>query len=165
MQDSTQMELLSVDSPVKMSAWLENALDYLTPSETQPEVVYSGKLSDFSKKQKRSTSSSKMSLDYFQATKDEISQLSSMRWSNSGMAYRGEYLMLNTSESPNAVVESSLSDVLETTGEHLRKYSLSPKAAEGILRRASKRGKQLPIQLENALKSLASQDSQNTPKE
>ena len=154
MPDSTRMELLSVDSPVKMSAWLESVLDYLTPTGTQPEAVYFGKLSDFSKKQKRSTSSSKMSLDYFQATKDEISELSSMRWSNSGMAFRGEYLMLNTLESPNAAVESSLSDILETTGEHLRKYSLSPKAAEGILRRASRRGKKLPEQLQKALEAI-----------
>ena len=80
MPDLTQMELLSVDSPVKMSAWLESALDYLTPTGKQPEAVYFGKLSDFSKKQKRSTSSLKMSLDYFQATRDEILELSSMRW-------------------------------------------------------------------------------------
>jgi hypothetical protein len=83
-----------------------------------------------------------------------------MRWSNSGMAFRGEYLMLNTLEYPNAVVESSLSDILETTGEHLRKYSLSPKAAEGILRRASRRGKQLPERLEQALRSLINRDTE-----
>jgi hypothetical protein len=161
MPDLTQMELLSVDSPAKMSAWLENALDYLTPTGTQPEAVYFGKLSDFSKKQKRSTSSSKMSLDYFQATKEEISELSSMRWSNSGMAFRGEYLMLNTLESPNAAVESSLSEVLETQGEHLHKYSISPKAAAGILRRASKRGKFLPEQLQKSLENVVYQSSES----
>ena len=52
-------------------------------------------------------------------------------------------------------IPSSLSDILETTGEHLRKYSLSPKAAEGILRRASRRGKQLPERLEQALRALS----------
>ncbi len=36
--------------------------------------------------------------------------------------------MLNTSEFPNDAVESSLSDVLETQGDHLKKYSLSQKA-------------------------------------
>ena len=52
-------------------------------------------------------------------------------------------------------IPSSLSEVLETTGEHLRKYSLSPKAAEVILRRASKRGKKLPEKLEQALKAVS----------
>ena len=55
---------------------------------------------------------------------------------------------------PSAVVESSLSDVLETTGAHLAKYSLSKKAAEGILRRASRRGKQLPEALKVALERI-----------
>jgi hypothetical protein len=63
--------------------------------------------------------------------------------------------MLNTSEFPNAAVECSLSDVLETQGDHLKKYSLSPKAAAGILRRASRREKTLPIQLQKALEKVA----------
>ena len=62
--------------------------------------------------------------------------------------------MLNTLESPNAVVASSLSDVLETQGEHLKKYSLSAKAAQGILRRASRRGKNLPKPLQRALEDV-----------
>jgi hypothetical protein len=48
-----------------------------------------------------------------------------------------------------------LSDVLETTGEHLLKYSLSPKACEGILRRAQRRGRNLPTQLQDALEAVA----------
>jgi hypothetical protein len=63
--------------------------------------------------------------------------------------------MLNTLEFPNAVVESSLSDVLETQGEHLKKYSLSQKAAQGILRRAGRRGKQLPEPLQKALEQVS----------
>ena len=51
-------------------------------------------------------------------------------------------------------IPSSLSDILETTGEHLRKWSLSPKAAEGILRRANRRGKKLPRQLQKALEAI-----------
>ena len=46
-----------------------------------------------------------------------------------------------------------LSDILETTGEHLRKYCLSLKACEGILRRAASRGKELPARLAAALKA------------
>ena len=46
-----------------------------------------------------------------------------------------------------------LSDILEVSGEHLRKYCLSEKACEGILRRAESRGKRLPAKLEAALKA------------
>jgi len=44
-----------------------------------------------------------------------------------------------------------LSDILETVGEHLRKYCLSLKACAGILRRAASRGKDLPARLKAAL--------------
>lgn len=57
------------------------------------------------------------------------------------------------SDPPN--VYSELSDVLETPGEHLRKYYLSPKAAAGILRRASRRGRSLPDALLRALENVA----------
>ena len=46
-----------------------------------------------------------------------------------------------------------LSDILETVGEHLRKYCLSLKACAGILRRAASRGKDLPARLAAALKA------------
>ena len=46
-----------------------------------------------------------------------------------------------------------LSDILETVGEHLRKYCLSLKACAGILRRAASRGKELPERLAAALKA------------
>ena len=48
----------------------------------------------------------------------------------------------------------SLSDVLET-GEVPRQYFLSAKACAGILRRADKRGKDLPEQLARALQAVA----------
>jgi hypothetical protein len=47
------------------------------------------------------------------------------------------------------------------TGEHLQKYSLSSKACEGIIRRATKREKKLPEALMKALVNQAS----NTPSE
>ena len=49
---------------------------------------------------------------------------------------------------------STLSDVLEA-GDHLARYFLSPKACAGILRRAAKRGKELPPQLRRALEAVA----------
>jgi hypothetical protein len=42
------------------------------------------------------------------------------------------------------------------------KYFLSAKAAQGILRRANKRGKTLPTPLQEALESTASQALDNT---
>lgn len=75
-------------------------------------------------------------------------------WSNSGMAWPGGSLTLSTSEWPSDAAVCSLSDVLET-GPHLRRYSLSPRAAAGILRRAAKRGKLLPAPLAAALVSVA----------
>jgi hypothetical protein len=53
----------------------------------------------------------------------------------------------------------SLSSILEV-GPHLTRYYLSSKACAGILRRAEKRGKDLPPQLAHALKAVA--DSEQT---
>ena len=64
----------------------------------------------------------------------------------------GGHSTLNTSESLKDAVESSLSEVLETNVPE--KYSLSPKACHGILRRAEKRGKQLPSMLQEALEEV-----------
>jgi hypothetical protein len=65
---------------------------------------------------------------------------------------RGECLMLNISEWPNAAAVCLLSQVLET-GSTPERYYLSAKACAGILRRAEKRGKTLPTQLQRALEN------------
>jgi len=132
---------------------------------TEHVVDFSGKSADSLTKQDRKNLSSKTCLVYFPAITDEIWQQSSTRWLNAGIASLGGCLMLNTLEYPNEGKESSLSEVLETTGEHLKKYSLSPKAAVGILRRANKRGKSLPEKLQRALESLANQGTEIIPKE
>lgn len=62
----------------------------------------------------------------------------------------GERSMLNFGASPNTARESSLSQVLESGGGTSR-YSLTPKACAGILRRAKERGKCLPEMLETVL--------------
>ena len=77
----------------------------------------------------------------------------SQHWPTSGTASPGGYLTLATSESPNAAVECSLQDVLEVTPSP--RYRLSSRAATGILRRAAARGRTLPPELEQALRSLA----------
>ena len=83
------------------------------------------------------------------------------RFQTSGMAWHGECLTLSTSEWNHTLVPlrnrddvCSLSDILET-GDHLSRYVLSPKACAGIVRRAEKRGKNLPAHLEAALRQQA----------
>lgn len=66
-----------------------------------------------------------------------------------GSAWLGECWMLNTGESPNVAVESSLSQILQDAPHP--KYYLSKTACLGILRRAEARGKELPPQLRKAL--------------
>jgi endonuclease V-like protein UPF0215 family len=63
--------------------------------------------------------------------------------------------MPNVSEFPNDAVVSTLSDVLEPWHEGLRRYCLSAKAAKGIIRRAERRGRELPEPLRTALTTLA----------
>ena len=57
--------------------------------------------------------------------------------------------MPNTRESPKEERESTLSQILEETPH--QKYYLSEKACLGILKRAEKRGKELPEILKTAL--------------
>lgn len=63
----------------------------------------------------------------------------------------GELMMLNTGESPNVAAESRLSQILEDNPQE--KYYLSAEACLGILRRAERRGKDLPPELKAALHS------------
>jgi hypothetical protein len=65
-----------------------------------------------------------------------------------------EFLTLSTLEFPSGAVACSLSDILET-GALPRRYYLSAKACAGILRRAEKRGKELPPALRRALEAVA----------
>lgn len=67
--------------------------------------------------------------------------------------WRGGSSMLNTGASPNAVVVSSLSQILQDSVPD--RYYLSRTACLGILRRAQERGKELPLQLKGALMAQA----------
>jgi hypothetical protein len=84
---------------------------------------------------------------------------SSGRWQNSGMGSPTEFWTLSGLESPSAVAVCSLSHTLET-GDVPQRYFLSAKACAGILRRAERRGKELPAQLRLALAATA--DHQTT---
>jgi len=85
---------------------------------------------------------------------------SSEGWANSGMGGPIESWTLSTSELPSDAAVCSLSDVLEV-GNVPQRFYLSATACRGILRRADKRGKDLPPALRYALKAVAA--SASTP--
>ena len=75
-------------------------------------------------------------------------------WSNAGMGGPTESVTLSIGEWPKDAVVCSLSDTLET-GAVPQRFFLSATACRGILRRAEKRGKELPPLLQQALHSVA----------
>lgn len=100
-------------------------------------------------------SCTRTSPDFSPATGDGISPLFSITWPTAAFTTSsGALLTASTSESPNVAVECSLSQVLLSHAEP--RYFLSAKAATGILRRASRRGRTLPQPLEEALQAVAS---------
>ena len=62
------------------------------------------------------------------------------------------YLTLNCGEKPRVTNPTKLSQILEQADT---RYNLSPKACAGILRRAERRGKELPKELKTALEQQA----------
>ena len=80
----------------------------------------------------------------------EILAASSVQWGRSGMGGHIGCLTLNTLESPKDADECLLLDILEI-GSLPQKYYLSPRACQGILNRAERRGKKLPTALYQAL--------------
>ena len=96
----------------------------------------------------------KTSRERSQARMGRLSDSSCPKWTSSGTVWRGAYSMRSSSEWPKDAAVSFLSDVLEPAPPS--KYSLSQKACEGIIRRAEKRGKPLPPQLDAALRAQAS---------
>ena len=91
------------------------------------------------------------------ATEDGILAPFSERWGNAGMGSPTECLTLSSSEFHKDADVCSLSDILET-GDVPQRFFLSAKACQGILRRAEKRGKKLPEQLQRALETVAAVD-------
>lgn len=95
---------------------------------------------------KRQRSSKKMPLFLNLQTKNGGQAAAS--WEIGG-ALLGVYSMHSFGESPSVAVESRLSQILEDKPHP--KYFLSAKACAGILRRAERRGKELPEQLKAVL--------------
>src|SRR3990167_1436446 len=98
--------------------------------------------------------SSRMFPDYsVQTVEETLRKSSAFSWSSAGMGFAGACSTANFSESPNAAAVCSLSEVLES---HVpQRFFLSVRAAQGILRRAAKRGRMLPSHLQQALEALA----------
>ena len=102
--------------------------------------------------------SSRMFPDFSVLTTAETLQKSSaFLWSSAGMGFAGASSTASFSESPSAADVCTLSGVLESRVD--RRFYLSPKSARGILRRAARRGKELPPRLQAALESLAAATS------
>ena len=90
---------------------------------------------------------------------------SSKKWQGWGrVSLNGQSSTHSSSESPNGVDEcsSSLALILQSQNEVAPKYLLSGKAAEGILRRANRRGKLLPERLQTALEQVANSQVDET---
>jgi len=92
--------------------------------------------------------------------RDRLLEPSLGKWFSAGMGSPTEFWTHSILECPKDAEESLLSDILEETGEHLLRYCLSPKACQGILRRAEKRGRILPPPLEAALKMVAEREEE-----
>ena len=102
--------------------------------------------------------SGKMSPVFCPATEDGTLVPSSGRWQASAMGSLGGVWMLNTSESHKDAEESFLSDILQEIQDVQPKYYLSQRACEGILRRATAKGRALPPALHQALMQTASKE-------
>ncbi len=113
--------------------------------------------------------SGRMCPEFCQADEEGTLVPSSGRWGNWGMGGPTASWTLNGSEHNGTHAPSrsdggvcSLSDVLET-GELPPRFSLSAKACSGILRRAQRRGKDLPTMLRQALKQVAGGTAATAP--
>ena len=145
----TQLTFSSGEPPAKASQSQDSAKGLKTPEETScsPILQWLNSLNP-------NGLSGKMSPVSCHLTEEKILEPSSQRWGKSGMGFHGESWTLNTSEFHKDADVCSLSDILET-GNVPQKFFLSPKACQGILHRAEKRGKKLPTPLQSALINTA----------
>ena len=110
------------------------------PEHSRPTEARTSEVS--SKKSAKSATVQFQSLDLRSGQKPEKS------WQTATLSH-GESLMRVAGEFPREENASTLSQILQDNVP--KKYYLSPKACQGILRRASERGKELPAVLKKAL--------------
>lgn len=134
-------------------AWLDGVLEWLTN-----EAAYGGKSCGSLPNSVPAGFLAKTFPAFCRSMEGGILAPSSVRWQNWGMGSPTAFLTLSGSEFPSGAVACSLSDILET-GDVPPKYFLSAKACRGILRRAEKRGRELPPALHGALTAVAGADT------
>src|ERR1051325_3318892 len=152
-ESSQQSMLFAEASPVRICLWPASARAWLESGQGYGSSFY-----ELLNQISRGGLSLRMCPAFLAPMKDETLPRSFEGWSNAGIASRGGSLMLNTTEWPKDAAVCSLSQVLET--EVAPKYFLSPKACRGILRRAEKRGRELPAQLRQALERVAALETE-----
>lgn len=150
------LESLPLAGRVKEIAWLDSVVEWLTS-----EADCGGKSNAFFPSSVPLGFSEKTCPAFCQSTAGGIGLPSSGTWQNWGMGPPTAFLTLSGSECHKDAGVCSLSDVLET-GDVPRKYYLSPKACRGILRRADKRGRELPKALAQALQDMATRAVEKT---
>ena len=143
-----QLILFAEASPVRIYRWPDAARDWL-----ESEADYGLSSIALLQALARDGLLSRTPPAFYPATRGAILPSSFAGWQNAGMASPGGYLTLNISEWPSAAAVCSLSEVLETDAP--RKYFLRARAARGVLRRAERRGRELPHRLREALQQVA----------
>ena len=136
--------------PVKPSQSQDSDADSLTL-----EVASRWSSSDWRRHYALGGSSGRTSPESCHRTEDGRSVPSSGRWGSWGMGGPTESWTRSGSDWPSAAVVCSLSHVLQGTQDVPQRFFLSPRACAGILRRAEKRGKDLPPLLQRALAEVA----------
>ena len=143
-----QMSLFS-EAPASHSALREREREWMTRVASWPSSPLELLL-----EYARHGSCLKTSLDCCRRMRDGTLVPSSGRWMSAGILEHGQALTHNSSGFRSGASACSLSDILET-GDIPRRYFLSSRACAGILRRAEKRGKELPPTLRRALEQVA----------
>jgi hypothetical protein len=158
--NKVQLTFSWVELPVSLSASQDSDADLTTHAGTSRSSI-----SDWLTDSGLATLSGKTCPVSCHLAEDGTLVPSSGGWRNSGTGSPTECWTLSMSEWNHTLMPShsdgdvsSLSDILEATGAVPQRFFLSPKACEGILRRAEKRGKKLPEVLARALKAAASQE-------
>lgn len=144
-EPSGQLTLFAGVSPARTSRWLEDVLAWL---EDAPG--YSGNWPALLAIFARDGSLSKTCPVFCRPVEEWTWEPCSGSWGTSGIGGPTVCLTLNTSVWPSDAVACSLSRILEREPVPQR-YFLSPRACAGILRRAAKRGRELPAALREAL--------------
>ena len=150
----TQLTFLSEGHPAKTSPLQDLEGELLAIEATSHLSLYG-----WLKEKSHAGFFGKMSPVSCQLTEDGRLEPSSEGWQNAGMGSPTGFLTLNISECHKYAAVCSLSDILET-GDLPQRYFLSATACAGILRRAEKRGKTLPVPLRNALLAVVREADQ-----